>query len=104
MLEAPASPLAAITGQLAQLYAQKDAGVAAVLERLAPVEARVEALGRAVAAADPAVERLAAGVEEVRAAQAVATAGLGERVEPCASGSESWKRRKKARSRRSRSS
>ena len=82
MLETPGeSPFAAVSEQLTRLYAQKDAGVEAMLARLAPVEAQVAALAQASAAGDPAVERLAAGIEEVRAAQAAAAAGLGERLE-----------------------
>ena len=71
LLETPAEPpFAAVSEQLTRLYAQKDAATEAVLARLAPVEARLEALGREVSASDPAVERLAAAVEEVRLAQA----------------------------------
>ena len=79
-LEAPESPLAAISEQLARLYGQKDAAVEAVLARLAPVEARLDAIGQAVAAGDPAVERLAQGIEEARAGQAAAAVRLGERL------------------------
>ena len=40
----------------------------------------MEALGQAVAAGDPAVERLAAGIAEARAGQAAAAVRLGERL------------------------
>ena len=71
LLEAPEeSPFAAVSEQLTRLYAQKDAATEAVLARLAPVEARLEALGREVTAADPAVGRLEEMVEAVRLAQA----------------------------------
>ena len=63
-----------------RLYAQRDAAIEALLERLAPVEAQLEALGQAVAAGDPAVERLAAGIAEARAGQAAAAVRLGERL------------------------
>ena len=52
----------------------------AVLSRLAPVEARLDDLGREVSASDPAVERLAASVEELRTAQAALGAGLEARL------------------------
>ena len=79
-LEATENPLAAISGQLQRLYAQKDAAVEAVLLRLAPVEERLAALGQAVTDGDPAVARLAQGIEEARAGQAAAAVRLGERL------------------------
>jgi hypothetical protein len=86
-LEAPDGPLAALSGQLTRLDAQKDAATEAVLARLGPVEARLEELGREVGAAeqakatgDAAVERLAQGIEEAKAAQSQAAVRLGERL------------------------
>ena len=54
-----------ISAQLTALYAQKDAAVAALLARLAPLEERVATL--AAADPEPALERLAERLETARA-------------------------------------
>ena len=71
-----AAPLAAVTEQFSRLYAQKDAGVAAMLARLAPVETRLAELegDRAAetagqGAAREAQARLEARLEALREAQ-----------------------------------
>ena len=84
-LETPGeNPFAEISGQLAQLYAQKDATVETVFARLAPLEARLAELEgglaelRPLAADDPraAVEGLRARLESLHWAQGEVAAGL----------------------------
>ena len=68
-LENPAeTPFAALSEQLAGLHAQKDAGIAAVLTRLAPLEARLAEMEHGLAARDPqaALDRFAERLEVVQ--------------------------------------
>jgi chromosome segregation ATPase len=85
VLETPGeNPFAEISGQLTQLYAQKDATVETVFARLAPLEARLDELEgglaelRPLAADDPraAVEGLRARLESLHWAQGEVAAGL----------------------------
>jgi len=64
-LEGAESPQAELVERLAALHAQKETGLEAALGRLAPVEAQVAELGRAIAAQDPAaaLARLDARIE-----------------------------------------
>ncbi len=75
-LEGAENPQAELVERLAALHAQKEAGLEAALGRLAPVEAQVADLGRAIAALDPAaaLARLDARIE-------AAAAALGGRLE-----------------------
>ncbi len=60
-LKAAENPFAEISDQLTRLYAQKDAVIEAMLARLAPVEAKLAEMEKAVAEKDPqaAIERFA---------------------------------------------
>jgi chromosome segregation ATPase len=75
-LEASGSPVAELGDKLAGLHAQKDAALAAVLDRLQPIEARLQE----VAAREPAVDRLAERLQALGAALAAAEAGLAGRL------------------------
>jgi len=69
VLENPAeTPFAALAEQLAGLHAQKDAGIAAVLTRLAPLETRLAEMERGLLAQDPqaALDRFAERLEAVQ--------------------------------------
>ena len=57
-LEASGSPVAELGDKLAELHAQRDAAVAAVLDRLRPLEAGLQEVA-AAAARDPALDELA---------------------------------------------
>ncbi len=88
-LETPGeNPFAEISGQLTQLYAQKDATVETVFARLAPLEARLAELQQALAARDPQA----------------ALDGFALRLEAVQAGWRRWRRRARTRSRRSRAS
>ncbi|HVH04335.1 MAG TPA: hypothetical protein VM891_15565, partial [Amaricoccus sp.] len=65
LLETAENPLGEISERLAQIHAQKEAAVEAVLARLGPLEAQLAGVERQLAAQDPqaAIERLAARVE-----------------------------------------
>ena len=68
-LENPAeTPFAAIAEQLTRLYAQKDAGIEAVLTRLAPLEARLAEMEQGLAERDPRalLDRFAERLEAVQ--------------------------------------
>ena len=67
-LEASGSPVAELGDKLAGLHAQKDAALAAVLDRLQPLEAGLQALARDIAAPDPAFDRLAERLAVLEAA------------------------------------
>ena len=68
LIETADNPLAEVSERLAGLYAQKDAGVETVLSRLAPLEARLAAFEREIAAQDPqgALDRFAERLEGVQ--------------------------------------
>jgi chromosome segregation ATPase len=78
-LEASGSPVAELGDKLAGLHAQKDAALAAVLDRLQPLEAGLQALARDIAAPDPAFDRLAERLAVLEAAGSP-VAELGERL------------------------
>ncbi len=54
LLEAAENPFAEVSGQLAALYAQKDAAVETVFARLAPLEAKLAEIEAGMAGQDPA--------------------------------------------------
>jgi exonuclease VII large subunit len=74
------NPFAEISDQLMQLYAQKDAGMETMLARLGPLEEKLGALE----AHDPkaALERVAAEIESLRAAQADSRSVLQDGIAP----------------------
>ena len=74
-LEGAENPFAEISDQLTRLYAQKDATVETVFARLAPLEARLEALERAEADGDAAAARAEA---QAIATQLIATRAVAE--------------------------
>ncbi len=77
-LETPAeTPYAAIAAQLTELYAQKDAGIEAMLGRLAPLEGKIADLETALAARDPQMllDRFAERLEAVQGRVAAIEAG-----------------------------
>ena len=78
-LEAAGSPVAELGERLAGLHAQKDAALAAVLDRLQPLEAGLQALARDIAAPDPALDRLADRLAALEAAGSP-VAELGEKL------------------------
>ena len=83
LIETAGNPLGEISERLAQIHAQKEAAVEAVLARLTPLEERLAAFEREVAAKDPqgAIEQLAARLEAVQGrVSLIETAGnpLGE--------------------------
>ena len=67
-MESEENPFTEIAEQLTRLYAQKDAGIAAVLERLAPLEGKLAALEAGLAGQDPraALDRFAERLEAVQ--------------------------------------
>ena len=74
-LEGAENPFPEISDQLTRLYAQKDATVETVFARLAPLEARLEALERAEADGDAAAARAEA---QAIATQLIATRAVAE--------------------------
>jgi phage shock protein A len=82
-VEAAPAPLAEVTETLGQLYAQKEAAVEAVLARLGPLEARLGAFEREVAAQDPqgALDRFAERLEGVAGRLATVESAPGPLVE-----------------------
>ena len=101
LVEGAENPVAEITGRLAELHAQKDVAVAALIERLAPMEARLAELDpqgaldrfaerlEAVAArvalvegAENPVAEITGRLAELHAQKDVAVAALIERLAP----------------------
>ena len=118
-LRSAENPFAEISDQLTRLYAQKDGTVAAMLARLAPLEAKLAGIETEMGARDPQaaiaglaerIERLQDGqgdlAERLAAASAAAVepyGALSERVAELA-GSRRWRRTSPRRIRRPRSS
>jgi chromosome segregation ATPase len=65
-LEGVENPYAEIAGQLTKLYGQKDAGVEAMLQRLAPVEAKLATLEQGLGDPKAALDRFAERLEAVQ--------------------------------------
>jgi chromosome segregation ATPase len=83
-LETPGEgPFAELADQLTRLYAQKDAGLEALRERLAPLEAKLAGLEGELGARDPraALDRLAGRLEAVQERLAVLEAAESPFVE-----------------------
>ena len=82
-LKAAESPFAEVSDQLTRLYAQKDAGIEAMLARLGPLEAKLAEIEVALAGQDPhaALDRFAERLAAAETAHAATEARLGSEID-----------------------